>query len=89
MDPPTEVFRRDGVLDLGGQQLGDAVAVAVASAWPQLEGLQRLHLGGNDITDDGARGDPMGPGRTYGEVPICCDSCASSFDNYRLESALF
>lgn len=65
------------------------MAVAVASSWPQLEGLQRLHLGGNDITDDGARGDPMGPGRTYGEVPICCDSCASSFDNYRLESAFF
>ena len=49
-----QVFRpHDGVLDFGGQQLGDALAVALAAAWPQLGRLQRLHLGGNDITDEG------------------------------------
>ena len=49
-----EVFRPDdGVLDLGGQHLGDAIAVALAAAWPQLGRLQRLHLAGNDITDEG------------------------------------
>ena len=49
-----EVFRPDdGVLDLGGQHLGDAIAVVLAAAWPQLGRLQRLHLAGNDITDEG------------------------------------
>eukprot|EP00435_Cladocopium_sp_Y103_P057449 s1269_g19.t1 len=49
-----DVFRPDdGVLDFGGQQLGDAIAVALAAAWPLLGRLQRLHLGGNDITDEG------------------------------------
>lgn len=49
------VFRPDdGVLDFGGQELGDAIAVALAAAWPSLaSSLQRLHLGGNNITDEG------------------------------------
>eukprot|EP00438_Fugacium_kawagutii_P002020 Skav214232 [mRNA] locus=scaffold1133:82819:84728:+ [translate_table: standard] len=72
-----DVFRpRDGVLDLGGQELGDAVAVAVASSWPQLEGLQRLHLGGNDITDDGARGWISWEGGTYVEVMRSAHLCS-------------
>lgn len=44
----------DGVLDLGGQHLGDAVVDAVAASWPFFKRrLKRLHLGGNDITDEG------------------------------------
>ena len=50
-----DVFRPDdGVLDLGGQHLGDAVVDAVATSWPFFKRrLKRLHLGGNDITDEG------------------------------------
>ena len=51
-----KVFRRrDRVLDLGGAGLGDAAATAVAAAWAPLRklGLERLHLGGNDISDAG------------------------------------
>lgn len=50
-----DVFRPDdGVLDFGGQELGDAIAVALAAAWPSLaSSLQRLHLGGNNISDEG------------------------------------
>ena len=67
-----QVFRtRDGVLDLGGQQLGDALAMALAAAWPLLqERLERLHLGGNDITDEGIRtlwcDSQQGPGAKLG-----------------------
>lgn len=58
-----QVFRpHDGVLDLGGQQLGDQVAKAVASAWPLLGArVERLHLGGNDISDEGPRREDSQP----------------------------
>ncbi|CAE7206732.1 Nlrc3 [Symbiodinium natans] len=51
-----DVFRpRDHVLDLGGAGLGDHAAMAVAADWVRLQqlGLERLHLGGNDISDAG------------------------------------
>ena len=43
------------MLDLGGAGLGDPAAAAVAAAWVPLRklGLERLHLGGNDISDAG------------------------------------
>ncbi|CAL1129600.1 unnamed protein product [Cladocopium goreaui] len=50
----SHLFGIRGVLDVGGQELGDAIAVALAAAWPSLaSSLQRLHLGGNNISDEG------------------------------------
>eukprot|EP00930_Biecheleria_cincta_P055898 TRINITY_DN42145_c0_g1_i1.p1 TRINITY_DN42145_c0_g1~~TRINITY_DN42145_c0_g1_i1.p1 ORF type:complete len:194 (-),score=36.69 TRINITY_DN42145_c0_g1_i1:10-591(-) len=51
-----DVYRcHDGVLDIGGACLGDVAAKEIASKLSELftNGLERLHLGGNDMTDEG------------------------------------
>ena len=49
LDAPLEVFRPEGVLDLGGQALRD---LAPLTTWPGLPRVQRIHLGGNDLDDE-------------------------------------